>query len=161
MEIANLIVNVIGFVGLACYIWVLRGQISSQNKTIENLKLYVDIFQPEKLREFVKIREETFEDKKNKEIEKIKEEMKEKLDTGLDAMKIYIEEYEYLLPIVFGLSYYVAPELRKVIMKDAPKGLKKALIVNKINEFPYYGDVYANELRRAFLEKDRERERNH
>jgi len=61
---------VIGFVGLAFYIWILRGQIKSQkgildsqNEMIKSMKMFVDILQPEKIHEFVKIREMTFEDR--------------------------------------------------------------------------------------------------
>lgn len=66
MEYINLIVNVIGFVGLACYIGVLRGQIKSQkgilesqNEIIKSMKLFVDIYEPDKIKEYVKMREQT------------------------------------------------------------------------------------------------------
>jgi hypothetical protein len=73
MEYINLIVNVIGFVGLAYYIWILKGQIKSQkeilgsqNEMIKSMKMFVDMFQPEKIHEYVKMREVTFEDKRIK-----------------------------------------------------------------------------------------------
>ena len=104
METVYLIVTVIGFIILGLYqryyIKALEGQIKtqkdlldSQNKTIENLKMHVEIFQPDKIHEFVKMRETTFEDKKAKEIDKIKSQMEEKSKKSSNALKLFLNEY--------------------------------------------------------------------
>ncbi len=53
-----------------------KGTLDSQSQTIQNMKMFVDFFQPEKISEYVRMREVTFEDRKNKEIEKIKKILK-------------------------------------------------------------------------------------
>lgn len=150
MEIVNLIVNVIGFVGLACYIAVLKGQIKSQNKTIENLKLHVEIFQPDKIHEFVKMREITFEDTKNKEIEKIKSEMEKKLEKRTGVVKFVFEEASSLLQIALNLAFYVNHESRKEALERSPNSIWKSNLVRTMETFPYYGDIYRNALLKAF-----------
>jgi hypothetical protein len=160
MEIVNLIVNGVGFVGLAFYIWLLKGQIKSQrdildsqNETIKNMKMFVDIFQPEKIHEFVKMREVTFEDKRNKDIEKIKSEMEKDLKKKSNILEFLTGEYKSMLDIMFNLIYYVQPEIRKRAIEDAPNSAIKRLMISKINDFPFYGDVYANALRQVLNER--------
>ena len=163
MEFVNLIVNVIGFVVLACYIWLLKGQIKSQkdildsqNETIKSMKIYVDIFQPEKIHEFVKMREMTFEDKRNKEIEIIRSEMEEKLKKRGDVINFAIDEISFLYRITFNLAFYVNHESRKEAFERLPNSASKANLIKTIETVPYYGDLYRNALAEAFSKYKRE-----
>lgn len=164
MEYVNLIVNVIGFVGLAWIILVLREKIKSQkeildsqNDIIKSMKMFVDIYEPEKIKEFVKMREQTFEDQKNKDIEKMKSEMEKALGPNstlvADVLKLFMGEIGSLLKIVLNLAYYVRPDFRKTSFENSPNSHIKTLILNEINKSPYYGDVYASELRKILSEK--------
>ena len=157
METAILIIDIIGFAGLAIYVWVLnkqirsqRGLLDAQSKTIESMKMYVDIFEPQKLHEFVNMREITFEDKKNKEIEKIILEMEAQIKKRENAFKVLIEELGSTIHIIFRLAYYVHPDLRKTAMASARESYIKSGLFAEIEKMPYYGDDKVNALREAF-----------
>jgi hypothetical protein len=64
-----------------------------------------------------------------------------------DALKFIFGEFNSLLKIVFNLIYYVHPESRKAAIENSPSSQVKTSLVKEINNLPYYGDVYANELR--------------
>jgi len=88
--------------------------------------------------------------------------MEKKLRIAIDAMEMFMKEYGSLYVTVWGVIYYVRPELRKAIIEKAPDNVAKRLIVEKINEFPYYGDVYASALAEALQELNAaKRERDH
>lgn len=85
MEIVYLIVNIIGLIILGWYqryrikalktqVETQNGILNSQNKLIESSKMYVDMYQPDKIDKVVKMRETRFEDEKNEEIGEIKSE---------------------------------------------------------------------------------------
>jgi hypothetical protein len=160
METVYLIVTVVGFIILGYhqryYIRALEGQIKtqkdildSQNKTIENLKMHVEIFQPDKIHEFVKMRETTFEDKKNKEIDKIKSEIEEKSKKSSNAFRLLLNEYSSAIRIIFNLIYYVQPDFRQSILERVPDSETKTNVSEDMDKAPYYRDELVNSLRRA------------
>ena len=165
METVYLIVTVIGFIILGLYqryyIKALEGQIKtqkdlldSQNKTIENLKMHVEIFQPDKIHEFVKMRETTFEDKKAKEIDKIKSQMEEKSKKSSNALKLFLNEYGSAIMIIWSFAYYVQRDLRKSILERVPDSETKINVSKNIDEAPYYRDELANAFRRMLSGED-------
>jgi hypothetical protein len=160
MEIVNLVINVVAYIILGSLIWLLRNQIKlqkdtldSQSKTIQNMKMFVDIFQPEKIHEYVKMREVTFEDTKNKEIEKIKSEMEEKLKKRSDTIKLVFEEMDSLLQIALNLAYYVDRQSRKEALERSPNSLAKSSLIKTVETFPYHGDMLKIAMLEAFVEK--------
>lgn len=160
MEILNLVINVVGYIVLAIlgwFIWLLKNQIKlqkdtleSQNKTIQNMKMFVDIFQPEKIHEYVNMRERTFEDTKNKEIERIESEMEERLEKRGDIIKFALDELASLTQIALNLLYYVDHESRKEAFERSASSQSKSNLVKHIETFPYYGDIKMNALKEAF-----------
>lgn len=163
MEIVYLIVTVVGFIILGCYqrhyIKALERQIKtqkdildSQNKSIENLKMHVEIFQPDKVNEFVKMRETTFEDKKSKEIDKIKSKIEEKSKKSSNALKLLINEYRSAISIVLNLTSYVQPNLRQSILEIEPDSETKTIVSKNIDKIPYYYDELAKARRKALPE---------
>ncbi len=160
MEVFYLIVNTIGFIALAWYIWVLQKQIKSQkdtldsqNKAFENLKMLVDIFQPEKVREFVKMRELTFEDKKNKELEEIKLDIQRKSQESPDMAKFISAEWDSLLTVTLNLFYYLPPEIRKMAVHQGIDSLTKIHLLRATYSYPYHGNVFRNALTRFLSEQ--------
>jgi uncharacterized membrane-anchored protein YhcB (DUF1043 family) len=160
METIYLIVTVVGFIILGCYqrhyIKALERQIKtqkdildSQNKSIENLKMHVEIFQPDKIHEFVKMRETTFEDKKAKEIDKIRSKIEEKSKKSSNALRLLINEYSSAISILFNLTSYVQPNLRQSVLEREPDSETKTTVSKNIDEIPYYYDELAKARRKA------------
>ena len=164
METVYLIVTVVGFIILGCYqrhyIKALERQIKtqkdildSQNKSIENLKMHVEIFQPDKIHEFVKMRETTFKDKKEKEIDKIKSEMEERSKKSSNALRLLINEYSSAISIVFNLTSYIQPNLRQSVLEIEPDSETKKSVSKSIDKIPYYYDELAKLRRKALSGK--------
>ena len=109
--------------------------------------MHVEIFQPDKIHEFVKMRETTFEDKKNKEIDKMKLEMEEKSNKRSNALRLLIGEYASAIKIIWNLIYYVQPDLRQSVLERVPDNETKRNLSRDIVEAPYYHYEYANALR--------------
>ena len=162
MEILRLIIMVVGFVALGLYqrycIKALKTQVeaqqsllSTQNKAIESLKMYVEIFNPEKIKEFVKMRETTFDDFKNKEINRVTEEMHEQSKTARDAMTLLIKEYAAALDIIFDSLYYLPINLRYSIANKASNSITKTNLSKNASRFPYYGDQFVAALENAMM----------
>lgn len=155
-EIIYLIVTVVGFLIIGYhqryYIKALKGQIETHNKTIENLKMHVEIFQPDKIHEFVKMRETTFKDKKKKEIDKIKLEMKEKIKKSSGATQFLLDEYRSALSIISNLAYYVQPDFRQSILEDVTDSNTKTIMSKIIVDSPYYRDEFKDTLKKALSE---------
>ena len=90
MEIANTIILLIGLIILGWYqrsrTRVLQRHLTSQKNILNNLKVYLDIFDPQQLETWVKSRQETIEKQNDLEIERIQSFvrglMKERLETG-------------------------------------------------------------------------------
>lgn len=76
----------------------------------------MDIFQPDKIHEFVKMREITFEDKKDKEIDEMESEWKEKLQKSSDSVELLLDEY---------ISAASPPYSTKRISLRKPEGLTR------------------------------------
>ena len=158
MEIINLVINILGYLVLGWFIWLLRNQINlqkdaldSQSKIIQNMKIFVDIFQPEKIHEFMKMREITFEDIKNKEIEKVRSEMEKKLKKRTDVIEFAFVEASSLLEIALQLAFFVDHESRKEALGKSPNSISKTNLIKIMETFPYYGDIRRNALAEAFL----------
>jgi len=155
MEIVYLIVTIIGFIILGWYqryyIQALKRQIEaqrdildSQAKTMENIKMYVDIFQPEKIREFVMMRESTFEDIKNNEIDNIKVKLEGKFKNHAKSFKLLMEEYVSAIRIIMNLFYYVQNDLRHAALEMVPDSVTKTNILDNIDKFPNCQNEYLN-----------------
>ena len=105
--------------------------LDSQNDIIKSMKMFVDIYQPEKIHEFVKMREPTFEDRKNKDIEKIKSEMEKELSKKSDFLKVLGDEYNSSLEIAMYLTAFVPPNLRKDAIQNVSENLRKLLCLEE------------------------------
>ncbi len=169
MELLEIIIMIIGFSGLGVYqhykIKSLKDQIDKQGKLLdyqkgifESLKIYVDIFQPEKIKDYVKISEETIKMETTIEIEKYKEVMynllpkleksnqeqkklRELTREVSDFIKHFINnEYSNVYRLLFQLTYFVSPDDRKIALDSISDGDIKKDLLNKIVEFPYVGD---------------------
>ena len=85
MEILNTILIVIGFGSLGWYIRILKAEIKTQkasidtqSKILNDAKAFMDMYDINKLKDFVAIREETIELQKNKEISVMKDDIDKK-----------------------------------------------------------------------------------
>ncbi len=156
METVYFIVTIVCFIIIGChqhhYIKTLKVQLDSQNKAIVNLKMHVDIFEPEKVKEFVNMRETTFKDKKEKEIDKIKSEMLEMSKDSNNTIEQHINEYIAALKFILRLSYFVHPNIRQSILEGMTDSETINNLLKDIKDVPYYSDDFANALKKATIQ---------
>lgn len=135
METVSLIVTIIGFLIIGCY---QRYSIKSLKEQIKAQKDIVEIFQPDKIQEFVKMRETTFEDKKDKEIAKIKSEMEIKSKNNANSTKQHLNEFISALKFILRLSYFVHPNIRQSILEGMTDSETIKDVFKDIKDAPYY-----------------------
>lgn len=123
MEIINTILIVIGFVSLGWYIKILKaeiktqkGAIDTQSKILNNAKVFMDMYDINKLKDFVAIREETIELQKNKEIREIKDE----IDIKDKTLKVIKEWSDDLLDLSVNLVFSTPSTISMVAINKMP-----------------------------------------
>lgn len=163
MEWLEIIIMAIGLIIFGFYqhykIKSLNDQIEYQKGILESVKIYVDIFEPEKLRGFVKISEETFQMKADREIEKHKEAQKKILDLFIqdhkkettEKLRFFANEIINVTHLVFFFMYFVSPDDRKIVMEKSPDSNIKKVVMEQIDEFPYSGGTLPNALRQLYF----------
>ena len=85
MDIAQLIITTLGFIGLFIYqhykIKTLKDQNETQNEILNNLKTYTDIIKPEIFKYRLELYEELTEKEKSFEIKQIEEKLSKETET--------------------------------------------------------------------------------
>ena len=86
--------------------------------------------------------------------EKMKSEMEKALGPNstlvADVSSVIWEKLATATNIVLNLSPTTFDPTSKNVIRKLPNSHIKTLILNEINKSPYYGDVYASELRKIF-----------
>jgi len=87
MDIIQLLITVAGFIGLGTYqhykIRTLRTQKTALSELLEKMKIYFDLYDPEKLKYLLELTEKAIEEKKNIEVEKIRQKLSQEMETKL------------------------------------------------------------------------------
>ena len=156
MELLEIIIMVIGFIGLGVYQHYktknLKDQIDYQKGILESVKIYVDIFQPEKLKDYVKISEETFKIERDREFEKYLKVVTHLLDPQIlehkkDTTRLVnflSREYKAALELLFRLLLFVSPDNRKLAIEKLPDSISKEILMKSMDEISYAGDIRLN-----------------
>ena len=149
---ANPYIMIIGFIVIGYWqrhqIKALKDQITSQEGLIANLKMFNEIFDAKKVREYTRLSEEAIEKKKDMEIQEIKSELEFKIKSTTQTYEKREERtqrmVESMFETIFDLIVYVPPDSRiKVVDKNKDDSLKPTL--KKISEImPYYKPLTGN-----------------
>jgi hypothetical protein len=162
MEWVQIAVTVFGLIFLGWYqrykIKILATQnekleklLDDQHKILKNAQVYTELFNPEKLKEYVAIREEVIEKRNEVEFHKIKSEFESKIEKTREvALKIF-SEFEASIKIAINLITYCPREMRAGELATVPESIIKEAFRDAMEKLPYYGDFQLKALLPTFL----------
>lgn len=141
MDIVNTIIMIVGFVVIGLWqhhqIKALKEQITSQEGLIANLKMFNEIFDAQKVREYTRLSEEAIKKKKDMEIEKIITKFNKQLQETTETSETYRKRSAWLLSTLFEMIYYVHPDSRKKVIDKRQDNYYKPPVEEACNGLPY------------------------
>lgn len=165
MEWIQTAVTVVGLILLGWYqrykIKILEHQIQNQEKLLndqgkilQNAQVYTELFNPDKLKEYVAIREETIEKRNEVEFQKIKTELEKQIERSKDTSAKIFTEFKATMKLAVNLIGYCPKEMRETELATVPDSMIKEAFRDTMEKSPYYGDFSLKAQLPALLASD-------
>lgn len=143
MEIAQLIVTIIGFAGLFVYqrykIKTLKNQATRQGELLASIKAYFEIVNPEILKYRIDYYEKLIRDEKSLEIKKVQRSFFRELEKELRGSR---DKHFFILDVVREYTsafsealYYIPSNTRKRIVEEMKQDRLKRFYQRRLNEY--------------------------
>lgn len=143
MEIAQLIVTIIGFAGLFVYqrykIKTLKNQATRQGELLASIKAYFEIVNPEILKYRIDYYEKFIRDEKSLEIKKVQRSFFRELEKELRGSR---DKHFFILDVVREYTsafsealYYIPSNTRKRIVEEMKQDRLKRFYQRRLNEY--------------------------